>query len=136
MKKLLFNLKISKLIYTIILFCNIVLPWKRGIYVQLNIFNCIVITFWTYGVLSHLGYFLKPVSDDENGKVVYETNIPIVQVGFTRIAQVAYFFVFRRDIVDWRVIAGLIVLDVFYVIFMLLDKSGYYYESEDMSSEH
>jgi hypothetical protein len=85
--------------------------------------------FWVYGLLSHLGYFKRQVSADEDGKIKYEVSVPIVQIGLIRMAQAGYYLL-RKLSVNWVVFIILIALDVIYVAFILLDKANYYYESE------
>jgi len=134
MGKLFFNLRLSKIFFLVIFVCNIALPWEKGVILKINVFHIIVVLSWLYGVMSQHGYFLKQVSVDEDGITKYEFDIPIIQVGATRVAEIVYFLLFKRGIVDWRVIAGLVVSDLLFIGFMLLDKMSYYYESEEMKN--
>lgn len=131
MKKLLFNLKVSRIFYLVIFVCNIVLPLQGEIF-KVSIFNVVMIILWTYTLFSHLGYFLKQVSENEDGEVEYENCIPIVKLGIVRIAEAGYFAMFKKGIVDWRIYAVLIGIDIVYIAFLLFDKANYYYESEEM----
>lgn len=131
MKKLLFNLKISKIFYLVIFICNVVFPLK-GKVLNISFFNLVIIILWTYALLSHLGYFLKQVSENEDGVIEYENSIPMVKLAVVRIAEAGYYALFRRDIINWRIYVILVGIDIIYVVFLLFDKGNYYYESEEM----
>lgn len=130
MKKLKVNLVISKGIFIIILVCNLVLPLTGNI-MQLNLFQSILCIIWVYGLLSHLGYFKTQVSDGSDGVIRYEPNTPIVQVGLLRLAEFIYYFLIRKSVINWTIFIGLIVGDVIYIMFLLLDKANYVFEMED-----
>lgn len=129
MKRLLTNLTISKVFCCMIVLGNLFLPLYPGKYLNTNLFQFAVIAMWIFGLLSHLGYVKRQVSASEDGIVEYETIIPIVPLGFTRIAQCIY-YVIRKPKISWVMLIILIGLDALYVAFLLWDKSNYYYESE------
>lgn len=132
MKRLLFNVKLSKILCLLIVACNLILPWKKGVFVQFNIFNIVAAILWVYALISQMGYFLVQVSEDENGHYTYENRIPIVQIVVDRVLEILFYLFFKKGVVDWRFIIALIAMDLIYMLFLLMDKSNYYYESEVM----
>ena len=74
------------------------------------------------------------MSKNEDGKIKYEWNIPIVPIGFTRIAQVAYYII-RKVEFSIPMFAILVILDVVYIAFLAMDNYSYYYESESEIDE-
>lgn len=130
MKKLKFNLTLSKVIFTIILICNLVLP-LTGKIMQINVLQFVACGIWAYGLLSHLGYFKTQVSDGSDGIIRYEPNTPIIQISMVRLMEFLYYFLINTGIVNWTVFAVLVVLDVSYIIFLLLDKANYVFEMEE-----
>lgn len=131
MKKLLFNLHVSKGIFAVLVFINLVLPLYSGQIMKFNLFQLIIVLVWSYGLLSHLGFFKTQVSDGTEGKILYEPNTPIVQIGILRLIELIYFLALKREVFNWKVFILLIVWDVFYIIFLLLDKSRYVFEMEE-----
>lgn len=130
MNKLLANLRISKAIYVVLLLCNLALPLYRGEPMRFTLFQTIDVIIWLYGLLSQLGYFKEQIGEEINGKTLYENKVPFLQVGIIRIIEAAYLRLFKNDVVDWRVLAVLVGLDVFYAVFLLIDKARYVFESE------
>lgn len=129
MKKLVFNLKVSKIIYFLIVLLNLFLPLYPGKIVNANVFQFAIMVIWLYGILCQHGYFKRQVSRNEDGKIRYEWNIPIVPIGLTRIAQIAYYLI-REVNFSIPIFVAFVVIDVLYVAFMLMDNYTYYYESE------
>lgn len=129
-KAVLFNLWVSKAFYTIIVILNILLSTTRGkLIFRPTIFSFVAILIWTYGMLAHMGYFKYEVGRSEDGNIQYESKIPIVQIGVLRIMQVGYGLL-KLKTTNWVPITILIVCDAIYIIFLLMDKGRYYYESE------
>lgn len=127
MKKLLVNLTISKCICFVIVFCNLAFPVYQGQCFKLIPFQLVLIGFWVYGLLAHLGYFKVQVAK-EDGKLIYEPNTPILQIAFCRLLELGYFLLAKRSVVNWKVFVVLVFMDAIYIAFMLLDKANYYYE--------
>ena len=130
MKKLLINLTISKCICFVIVFCNLAFPLYDGQYFKFIPLQLLLIGFWLYGLACHLGYF-KVQTSIENGRKVFEPNVPIVQIAVCRILEIAYFLLAKKKIVNWKVFVILVFMDVLYIAFILLDKAAYYYEMDD-----
>lgn len=129
MRKLLSNLKISKIIYAVILFCNLVLP-LQGEFMKLDVLQLIAVIIWTYALLSQLGYFRTQISDGSDGVIRFEPNTPIIQICLLRAIQFGYLFMIKKEIVNWKVFIIVFVLDMFYLVFLLFDKSRYVFEME------
>lgn len=135
MKKLKVNLVLSKVIFIILLICNLALP-LTGKVMQLNLFQLILCGIWAYGLLSHLGYFKTQVSDGSDGIIRYEPNTPIIPIGLLRIAEFLFYFLIRKDIINWSIFLGLLIGDLVYLMFLLLDKANYVFEMEDEDGDH
>lgn len=135
MKKLLFNLKLSKCIFAVIVIINLILPIYNNQIMKFNVFQLVAIGIWGYGLLSHLGYFKTQVFDGSEGKIMYEPNTPIVKIGFLRIVELIYFLVLKRDVFNWKVFLILLACDVFYIVFLIMDKSRYVFEMEENEDE-
>lgn len=134
MKELTNNLVISKILYAVIVVANLFLPLYSNSIINLNVCQILIIFIWLYGILCHHGYFKHQVSKNEDGKIKYEWNIPIVPIGFTRIAQVAYYII-RKVEFSIPMFAILVILDVVYIAFLAMDNYSYYYESESEVDE-
>lgn len=129
MKKLLANLLISKVIYGIILVINLCLP-LTGQIMDFDLFQIIIVLIWTYGVLSHHGYFKTQVSDESEGTIKYEPNTPILQIILLRFLEFVYLWFTQLDVVNWKIFAGLVLADTVYVGFLLMDKATYVFEMD------
>lgn len=130
MKRLLINLWISRVLCCILCVINLIVPMYPESKVNVSIFQFLLIGFWIYGLLSHLGYFKKQVSFDTDEELItYETSIPIIQVGLLRIVQFGYYYIAHVDY-NLKVFVVFVIADIIYTVFLLLDKAGYVYESE------
>lgn len=119
----------SKILILVEIFANLVLSVNTEKKLGLGIFSVLIVIFWLYGFLGSLGYLKKTVSEDEDGVIVFDTPIPIIQIGILRILQFGYFMWRKRTVFNYRVFIVLIAIDVVYLIALLLDKGSYYYMS-------
>lgn len=126
-KSLRFMMRMSVVLFIVTLICNIVLP-VFGRFLHPDVFNIVIEVCWTYGMLSSLGYFKKPVLK-EGKRVEYETTIPVVPIGMIRVIQLVYHLFLKKSSLSVGLFIALVVIDVIYVFILLLDKSSYYYES-------
>lgn len=134
MKKLMTNLTISKGMCFVVVFCNLAFPLYNNAYFKVIPLQLLLIVFWLYGLLGHLGYFKTQIAKEDD-KIIYEPNTPILQIAFCRIVEIAYFLIAKKDVVNWKVFAVLVFMDIIYIAFMLLDKSAYYYEMDASDEE-
>ncbi len=70
--------------------------------------------------------------------MLYEQNLSpvVILIGLNRIIEVAYYFLFRRVNIQWAMIGFLVVVDVFFLIFLYVDKMHYGYAKEITTEEN
>lgn len=119
-RSILFNLKIMKIGYAILVIVNLTLPLVTTRVLQFSIFQILVIAFWSWGMLSGLGYFKQ--------------STPIIQIGFLRIVEAGYYLLFNRSGVNWVVFGILLFFDIAYLTFLLVDKANYKYVYEEVDN--
>lgn len=117
--------------FVIAILMNIILPLKAGDGIKIRIWAVIDIVIWIYGFLNAFGYLKQIESKDEDGKIVYTTNVPIVQVTIFRIAQFAFYFWRYKATMNIISFVILVVLDILITIFLYIDKGTYVFESID-----
>lgn len=131
MRRLMANVYIARVLFLIIVVFNFALPLYSTKRFNTFILQFVIEGLWLYGILSQSGYFKIPVSDDLDNTVHYEFNIPFLAVGLLRIVETVYFYLTKRDVMNWKVFLTLVVMDVVFTAFLLVDKSYYYFESGD-----
>lgn len=131
MRRLMVNIYISRCLFLIIAVCNFALPLYNTKQFNTFILQFVIEAVWLYGLLSQAGYFKTPVSDDLDDTIHYEFNIPFLAIGLLRIVETGYFYLVKRDVMNWKMFLVLVIMDVVYTAFLLMDKSRYYFESED-----
>ncbi len=131
MRRLMANIYIARVLFLIIVVFNFALPLYSTKRFNTFILQFVIEGLWLYGILSQSGYFKIPVSDDLDNTVHYEFNIPFLAVGLLRIVETGYFYLTKRDVMNWKVFLTLVVMDVVFTAFLLVDKSHYYFESGD-----
>lgn len=114
-KNLMFNVTVMKVLYVIIVFVNIFISQKKGVFFSLNIFQIILCVAWFFGLLGGLGYFGQ--------------KLPIIPLGIIRVLEALYYGLLRGKL-NWWVFAIQVMLDIIYFTFLLFDKSNYAYEKE------
>ena len=122
-------LRMSQITFVAILGTNIFLPILQKHTLGLCFGNVLVIIFWIYAFFSSLGYIKVIASQDEDGNIEYDTKVPILQVAGVRIVEFGYFMLRKRNIFLYKHFLILVGLDVAYLIFLLIDKGSYCYES-------
>ena len=131
MRRLMANVYIARVLFLIIVVFNFALPLYSTKRFNTFILQFVIEGLWLYGILSQSGYFKIPVSDDLDNTVHYEFNIPFLAVGLLRIVETGYFYLTKRDVMNWKVFLTLVVMDVVFTAFLLVDKSHYYFECGD-----
>ena len=131
MRRLMANVYIARVLFLIIVVFNFALPLYSTKRFNTFILQFVIEGLWLYGILSQSGYFKIPVSDDLDNTVHYEFNIPFLAVGLLRIVETGYFYLTKRDVMNWKVFLTLVVMDVVFTALLLVDKSHYYFESGD-----
>ena len=118
--------------FVIAVFMNIILPLKAGDGIRIRIWAVLDIIIWVYGFLNAFGYVKQIESKDEDGKIVYRTNVPIVQVVLLRIVQAGFYYWRYRATANIISFIILIILDFLITIFLFIDKGTYVFESIDV----
>ena len=130
MRRLMINIYVSRVLFLMITVCNFALPLYSTKRFNTFILQFVIVLVWLHGLLSQSGYFKIPVSDDLEDTVHYEFNIPFLAIGLLRILETGYFYLMKRSIMNWKVFLALVIMDIVYTAFLLMDKSRYYFESE------
>lgn len=134
-RKLKINLFVSKFMFLTAAILNLAAPLQMGVFFNRNIFQFIVLAIWLYALLAHLGYFKTEIGVSAVGNKQYEFKIPILPLGLARILEIGYFALFKNGSTNWYALLSLIVLDIIFVIFLILDKARYCYESEEIQND-
>ena len=74
-----------------------------------------------YAMLIGLGYFKQ--------------NIPFLWVGVLRIVQGIYKFLIHPEAFIWYGYLALVLVDVFYIFFLMMDRRNYSYVEEDADED-
>ena len=118
-----FNTKLMKIFYAGLALGNLFIPMKRGsgYTFSISIFNIIALIIMFYAMLIGLGYFKQ--------------NIPFLWVGVLRIVQGIYKFLIHPEAFNWYGYLALILMDVFYIFFLMMDRRNYSYVEEDADED-
>lgn len=123
-KSLRFLRKLYEVLTGITIIVNIIMSGIMGF------MNYFAIVVWIYGGLSYLGY-IKKVASKEEGRIVYTTSIPIIQIVVVRVVQ----FLLGKFLnvgMQTEVLFPFFIccfLDIVLIIFGVMDTGSYYYES-------
>lgn len=119
-KAILFNTKIMKVFFVILVLANVFIPLKitsDGVTFSFSIFNLIVIIVTFYALLNGLGYFGQ--------------NIPFLAVGLVRVIQCLFYYLIRPGSFNWYGFIILVILDVLFILFLFMDRRNYTYVEEE-----
>lgn len=119
-----FNTKLMKIFYVGLALGNLFIPMKRGssgYTFSISIFNIIALVIMFYAMLIGLGYFKQ--------------NIPFLWVGVLRIVQGIYKFLIHPEAFNWYGYLALVLMDVFYIFFLMMDRRNYSYVEEDADED-
>lgn len=119
-----FNTKLMKIFFVILCLANVLIPLKsngNGYVFSISAFNLVALGILFYATLNGLGYFKQ--------------SIPFLWLGVLRIVQGIYNFLFHQNTFNWYMFAVLIVLDVFFIFFLFMDRKNYTYVEEDAEEE-
>lgn len=119
-----FNTKLMKIFYVGLALGNLFIPMKRGnggYTFSISIFNMIALVIMFYAMLIGLGYFKQ--------------NIPFLWVGVLRIVQGIYKFLIHPEAFNWYGYLALVLMDVFYIFFLMMDRRNYSYVEEDADED-
>lgn len=119
-----FNTKLMKIFYAGLVLGNLFIPMKRGsggYTFSISIFNIIALVIMFYALLIGLGYFKQ--------------NIPFLWVGVLRIVQGIYKFLIHPEAFNWYGYLALVLMDVFYIFFLMMDRRNYSYVEEDADED-
>lgn len=113
-----------KIFYACLVLGNLFIPMKRGnggYTFSISIFNMIALVIMFYAMLIGLGYFKQ--------------NIPFLWVGVLRIVQGIYKFLIHPEAFNWYGYLALVLMDVFYIFFLMMDRRNYSYVEEDVEED-
>lgn len=119
-----FNTKLMKIFYAGLVLGNLFIPMKKGsdgYTFSISIFNIIALVIMFYAMLIGLGYFKQ--------------NIPFLWVGVLRIVQGIYKFLIHPEAFNWYGYLALVLVDVFYIFFLMMDRRNYSYVEEDADED-
>lgn len=119
-----FNTKLMKIFYAGLVLGNLFIPMKigsGGYTFSISIFNMIALVIMFYAMLIGLGYFKQ--------------NIPFLWVGVLRIVQGIYKFLIHPEAFNWYGYLALVLMDVFYIFFLMMDRRNYSYVEEDADED-
>ena len=119
-----FNTKLMKIFYAGLVLGNLFIPMKRGnggYTFSISIFNMIALVIMFYAMLIGLGYFKQ--------------NIPFLWLGVLRIVQGIYKFLIHPEAFNWYGYLALVLMDVFYIFFLMMDRRNYSYVEEDADED-
>lgn len=119
-KSLMFNTYIMKVGFVLILLTNLFIPVFKDTYFHFSLFQLGAIIIWLFGLLSGLGYFNQ--------------DTPILQIFILRIFEMGWYALLHRQKTNWWMFVIFIILDVVYMAFLLIDKSSYTYETEEVDN--
>ena len=123
-KAIMFNTKLMKVFYIVLVIANLFVPLKKstdGYVFSISIFNIIALGILFYALLIGLGYFRH--------------NIPFLWLGVLRIVQGLYKFLIHPENFNWYGFLVLVLMDVFFIFFLLMDKRNYSYVEEEDDSD-
>lgn len=128
-KSILFKLNVAKVLYVIVAIVNLAMPLYNDLKWTFSIFQLIVCVIWLFGMLAAIGIFCTNTHEIKGDVVIYEQNTSpvIIALGICRIIEAFYYYVFHQDEINWIAYGILIFIDLFYLIFILIDKANYEY---------
>lgn len=126
--------RIATVFYFILLIINLAIPVLSGSSLNVNIFTFIMIIIWTIAILSEHGIFKKVVST-EDGKIIYDTILPILPPTVVRIVEFGWMFFRHRSEFRVGVFFIDVAIDIIFIIILFFDKMRYYYEAEESESD-
>lgn len=120
-RNLMFNITVMKVIYVLIIFCNLLLPIRRDVLFSISPLQIIAIIIWLFGLLGGMGYF--------------DQRTPVLPIGILRFVEILYYAVLRTDYINWIGFGICVLLDIIFIAFLFFDKANYTYVKEDASNE-
>lgn len=132
-KAICFNLIVIRALGILIIILNWILPLSSTYKWEFSIFRLLVTLIYAYGILTSTGVLCINTRVKQGDMILFEQNVAsvVLVLGLIRIAQAIYYFVLKRDIINWIVIAFLVVLDIVYLIITMVDKSNYGYALQE-----
>lgn len=120
-RNLMFNVHVMKLIYVLVVFCNLLLPIRRDTLFCISPLQIVAVIVWLFGLLGGMGYF--------------DQRTPILPIGILRFVEVLYYGVLRTNYINWIGFAIYVVLDIIFMAFLFFDKANYTYVKEEATDE-
>lgn len=123
--------RIATVWYAAIVILNLVVPVLNGTFLNFNLFSVIILIIWTVAILSAHGIIKRLVSTLDD-KIVYDTVLPIFLPTLVRLGELAWMYFRHKQSFNKTVFLIEIAADIVFIIILLLDKSRYYYEAEEV----
>lgn len=120
-RNLMFNVSVMKIIYVLIVICNLLLPIRRDVFISISPLQIVAVIIWLFGLLGGMGYF--------------DQRTPILPIGILRFIEVLYYAVLRTKYINWVSFCVYLILDIIFVAFLFFDKANYMYVKEDSTDE-
>lgn len=117
-KAIRFNLKVAVIFYVVLVVVNLAAPVSGAGWFRPSPFSIAALVVEFFCVLAQRGYLKQ--------------RIPFAQLFVCRFLQGIFYAVAKLNVCNWGIFAGLVVADVFFVAFLLMDASSYYYVEEEI----
>lgn len=126
-KSILFKPLLMKIFYGIIAVINVAIPLNSDGTWSFSLFQFGIIAVWFYALLCALGYFCISTNEIQGDMELYETKTPILPLVFVRIVEGGFYWITAPHDFNWTYFGALIVIDIVYLVFLMMDKATYGY---------
>ena len=126
-KSIMFNLLVMKIFFVVISIVNIAIPlFSDGVW-RFNVFQFIMVGIWFYALLCALGWFCITTNDVDGDMEILETKTPLLPIVFTRVVEGGFYWITAASEFNWKYFGIVILIDLVFFIFLILDKASYGY---------
>jgi len=126
-KSIMFRPMLMKVLFVIIAVLNVGITLNTEKGWTFNLFQFVIVGVWFYATLCALGHFCIPANVIQGDMELYEARTPIMPLGFIRIVECGFHWVVNPKTFNWKLFLIVIGVDLFFLFFLLLDKSSYGY---------
>ena len=124
--------QILKVLFAIFCMLNLAIPLSNDGIWKFSVFQILICIIYFVGLLAGLGILITDTQVRKGDVEIYEQNTSpvIIGLGILRIIEGLFNFIFRRHSFNWKYFSFLIVIDLIYIMFLLIDKARYGYAKE------
>lgn len=134
-KSIMFRPMLMKVLFVGIAILNVGMPLNTAEGWSLDLFQLVMVGIWFYATFCALGHFCIPANVVQGDMELYEVRTPITPLGFMRIIECGFHWIVNPNTFHWKFFGLLIVFDLLFLFFLLLDKSNYGYAKSINSPE-